>query len=114
VLALVSLVGLAGFGWMLWYCIAIGRMYCAVFSDEAVEFRTVFSNGHMARADIAGWSRGRPERGWPALVILHSKSDPSALFELPLINGRQPEVLAWFKDIPELPASDEDKRGLFW
>jgi hypothetical protein len=105
-LTVIALVGLAGFGCLFWYCIAIGRAYRVVFSDEAVEFATVFRRERMAKTDIAGWSRGGRDSGWPALVVLHSKTDPSTPLELPLINGRQPEVLAWFQGLPELAASD--------
>ena len=77
-LALTALVGLAGFGWLFWYCIAIGRVYRVVFSDDAVEFATVFRRGGMAKTDIAGWSRGRPNSG----------CDPSPILWTPMLSSK--------------------------
>ena len=40
-LTLIALVGLAGFGWLFWYCIAIGRVYRVVFADDVPAFAPV-------------------------------------------------------------------------
>lgn len=107
-LIVIALLNLALFGGIWWYCLAVGQTYHVTFTDDAVQFATVFRKGRMAKADIAAWSPGRRNSGWPVLIVLHSKTDPDLNVELPLIRSDQ-EVRAWFANIPMLEENAADR-----